>query len=250
MYSKNNISQPTPTTKQLNDLFDVICSGGTLADIQSVLEKRPDAANWVFTSTLTPLIQATRMRRHDVMKLLLSYDARLDAKTTDGYSAMIYSGWHGDALGAAILKSAGADIDDSLPNGQTALALAIANDRPEVALGLIMLGADVNKRHTNGLSMLIDATYKGQASVCAALIHAGADILAHENGSNGTTALDIAEFLARGGSDSQKFIDTLNVLRPAYDALKRKTDHAMIDGDLKTGIKARVKVMPKIVLKR
>lgn len=249
MHSKNKIS--APTTQQATELFDAISGSGTLAEITRILEARPDAANWVCPATLTPLIQATRTCRHDVMKLLISYDAKVDAKTDDGHSAMLYTGRHGDATGAAILKAAGADIDDSLINGQTALVLAIANEKIDTALGLIMLGADVNKRYSNGLSILIDATYKGQASVCAALINAGANLFVHEKDGDQTTALDIARFMtAGGGGNKQNFIDTYNVLLPAYDALKRKTDHAMIERDLKTGTKARVKVMPKIVLKR
>ncbi|MEZ0224806.1 MAG: ankyrin repeat domain-containing protein, partial [Alphaproteobacteria bacterium] len=115
-----------------------------------------------------------------------------------------------------LLLEYGADINDKIINGETALNNAVSNNNTAAALKLIDRGADVNNKGALGSPPLLTAAYWGQAAVCAALLRAGADMNAVDN--QGRNALQIARWGRDSNTVNEEYLITLKVLEPAFAA--------------------------------
>jgi ankyrin repeat protein len=101
----------------------------------------------------------------------------------------------------ALLSTPGIDINAQKFDGATALYVAIANGKEDVAKALIDKGADVNLADNTGWTPLMFAAEKGYLTITQALLSApGIDINAQK--SNGATALYVA--IANGQDDVVK----------------------------------------------
>ena len=81
----------------------------------------------------------------------------------------------------SVLIAAGADINAVGTSGMSALHVAVALDRRDVAAALIAAGANVNKVDANGITPLCIAAHKGRKELFAALVAAGASVEADLN---------------------------------------------------------------------
>lgn len=206
---------PGGPSKELREyLFNVILyRRGDL--IPGLLEKYPDAANWPLHSNMTPLMDAVMQNYSEIAKMLLEAGARIGDRTeVNQMNAMYYCGRAPDCID--MLLEYGADINDKIVNGETALNNAVSNSHVEAALKLIDRGADVNNKDGLGKAPLLTAAYWGQASICAALLRAGADMSPVDG--QGRNALQIAQANCKNDAPEEKHLRTLKVLDAAFAA--------------------------------
>lgn len=206
-----------PSIKLRSHLFDLILYRRSDL-IPGFLKKYPDAANWRLHSDMTPLMDAVMHDYSEIAKMLLEAGARVGDRTKDNeMNAMYYCGRSPNCID--LLLKYGADINDKIVNGETALNNAMSNHNTVAALKLIERGADVNNKGP-GWPPLLSAAWSGEAALCAALLRAGADMNAVDR--QGWNALQ----MARGGRDNcddkEKYLQTLKVLEPAFAAKSRE----------------------------
>ena len=69
----------------------------------------------------------------EVAKVLLAHGAEIDARMSEGATALHEAAQNGDAVSVRILLDAGADPSLKMPNGKTALDLARAAKHRDAA---------------------------------------------------------------------------------------------------------------------
>ena len=99
----------------------------------------------------------------------LNYDV-----TRGGSTALLFTARTGDADSARILLNAGANADDSLPDGTSALVVAAHSGRTAVGVALLDKGADPNALGT-GYTALHAAILKSDLTLVKALLAHHAD---------------------------------------------------------------------------
>ena len=92
-----------------------------------------------------------------------------------GYTPLTFAARNGDVASASILLAAGANVNDTVAAGMSALVVAIHSGRDEVAKVLIEKGADVNAMGA-GYSALHIAVRRGQLELVKNLIAHGANV--------------------------------------------------------------------------
>jgi ankyrin repeat protein len=85
-----------------------------------------------------------------VVELLIENGGDVHARSTAGFTALLFAARQGNLKVARILVDAGADVNDHLPDGVSVLALATENVRYEVAAFLLDEGADPNAVNKQG----------------------------------------------------------------------------------------------------
>ncbi|MGD0276807.1 MAG: ankyrin repeat domain-containing protein, partial [Syntrophales bacterium] len=96
----------------------------------------------------------------------------------------------GDAARALQLLAQGVKVDARRSDGQTALIIASLNGHKDVLKILVDKGADINAKDNMGQTVLMVATQRGQNDVVKLLIAQGADVNAKK--SDGISALMVA----------------------------------------------------------
>ncbi len=90
------------------------------------------------------------------------------------HTPLLFAARSGDAASARVLLGAGADANDALPDGTSALVLAAHSGNREVALALLDKGANVNDLGI-GYSALHAAVLRSDLPLVKALLAHGAD---------------------------------------------------------------------------
>jgi ankyrin repeat protein len=80
------------------------------------------------------------------------------------------------AVGRALAD--GASVNARNRVGETALVIALQNDRPALAMDMVKAGTDVNLAAVNGVTPLMAAAHAGQTDIVRVLLAKGADIAA------------------------------------------------------------------------
>ena len=119
--------------------------------------------------------------------MLLSIDADVNAKSSNGSTALIYAVMRGHEDIVAKLIKNGADVNAKRPDGDTALFFAVTKGSARIVDLLIANGADVNVKNSNGDTALSLAAANGHMEIVALLIANGADMDTRK--SNGTASL-------------------------------------------------------------
>ena len=115
-----------------------------------------------------------------------------------GFTPLLYAVLAGDAESVGILLAAGADVDDTGPDGVTALMLALIKRHAAIALQLLEAGADPRPAEA-GYTALHLAAATGAAAVAEALLAGGADPDARlERPQRLTNAFEIGVFTSPG----------------------------------------------------
>ena len=78
------------------------------------------------------------------VQALIAADADLHARSKGGFTPLLFAVRHNQPDTLRALVSAGADVDDQLPSGLSALALATLNAHYELGVWLLEQGADPN----------------------------------------------------------------------------------------------------------
>ena len=110
----------------------------------------------------TPLMEAASAGHNEIVKLLLSHNAEVNAQSSSGNTPLMYAcaGGHEDVV--QMLLEAHANVEDHNENGHTPLMEAASAGHVGVAKILLKNGAGINT-HSNEFkeSALTLACYKG-----------------------------------------------------------------------------------------
>jgi uncharacterized protein len=118
---------------------------------------------------------AARAGRLDILQALIDAHFPLDAKTPDGYTALILSAYdeHPDAL--KLLLSAGADACAADRRGNTALMGALFKGETEIATMLLDTHCAIDQVNNAGETALSFAALFGRLDMLPLLVARGAD---------------------------------------------------------------------------
>ena len=124
---------------------------------------------------------------------LIKDGANIEKKDTFGQTALIWASRYRRVEVVKTLLSRGAKVDEKDNDGDTALMWASANGHVEVVEALIENGAKVDEKDNKGYTALMRASYsyKRRAEVIKALLDAGAKVDEKNNGGN--TAIDLTD---------------------------------------------------------
>jgi uncharacterized protein len=144
------------------------------------------------------------------VRALLAEGADLEARNTDGATALMLAARAGRLDVVRALIEAGADVNAKDEQGWGPLAKAVYNpdlDRgfADVVEALIEAGADLEAPIGYGIRPLMLAAGYGETAVVEALLKAGADVLARNDG--GLTALMMVK--------EKFYVDVINLLHEA-----------------------------------
>ena len=111
----------------------------------------------------TPLMEASSSGHYEIVKLLLSHGADVNAQSSSGNTPLMYACASGHSEVVRSLLEAGANVEDHNENGHTPLMEAASAGHVEVAKILLEFGAGINT-HSNEFkeSALTLACYKGK----------------------------------------------------------------------------------------
>ena len=147
----------------------------------------------------TPLIIAARDGKLDFVKVLLRYEAnveargtiKIDGKIVDGCTALWVAAANGHLAVVRLLIEQNAEVDARTSTNSTRLRAAAFDGHLDIVRCLVENGADVNARYIFYLSTpLMVACYHGHIDVASYLVENGADI--HLEDFIGTTSLHLA----------------------------------------------------------
>ena len=177
------------------------------------------------------MMRVAENRQLEVIKKLYNIGSDVNAKTNDGWTALMLAARGGHAEHIKVLLNAGADVNAEDYRGVTALMWAASGGHAEAIKLLLNAGADVNaKNNIFGVTALMMAAGGGHAEVIKLLLNAGADVNAKSN--EGYTALMAAaqeghaeaiQLLLDAGADVN--------IRDYYG--KRAVDYARRNSELK-----------------
>lgn len=101
---------------------------------------------------------------------------KINAKQTDGMTALMVAAVVGSAESVRLLLAAGADVSAKNHQSITALGWAVTRDSTEASLALIEAGADVNTQDEAGFTPLASAVERRRTAQVSALLAHGAKL--------------------------------------------------------------------------
>ena len=208
-----------------SDLFDLVrylSAESRKAALETKIKDGDDLA--------TPLIIAARDGKLDFVKVLLRYEANIEARGTIKIDGEVIEDctalWIAAAKGhfdvVRLLIEQNAEVDGRTSNNSTPLRAAAVDGHLDIVRCLVENGADVNARNYFNSTPLMVTCYKGHLDVASYLVKHGANINLHDN--KGSSCLHRAsegghvqlacELLALGAKQTQN----LNRLTPLLEA--------------------------------
>jgi ankyrin repeat protein len=138
----------------------------------------------------TPLFMAVKADSPSTIKTLLDAKANLNARDSQGYSALHAAIRWNAFNSAALLIDSGIDINTHSLNGNTPLHDAVSLGMADIENLLIDKGADLEVRNIDGNTPFLEAVKTGYASTIQRLATQGADPLTRN--AQGDTPLHLA----------------------------------------------------------
>jgi len=143
------------------------------------------------TNGVTALTFAVINKNKEIVEMLIKAKADVNAKDNFGKTALIDAATNGYNEILGILIKAGADVNAKDNNGETALMKTAFYKKSTTIDILIKAGADINAKDKDGNTVLMNGTKSWCEDIVKILIDAGADVNAKNK--YGKTAFDIAE---------------------------------------------------------
>lgn len=165
-------------------------TGGDLSRVRYLLDHgaKVDARD---TEGYTALQNAVRTDRKEIAAYLIEHHADLAARDRDGWTALMFAVWRDSPELVRKLVTGGAQMEAPNPQGLTPLCIAAQNGKTQAAQALIELGADLNKAvGAAGYTPLMLAIAGDWDETATLLVQRGAAVNAKNAG--GLTALMIA----------------------------------------------------------
>jgi len=164
-----------------SDVADAVMKGDK-ARLAALLQQKADV-NARQTDGTTALHWAVYRADMDSLDLLIKAGAQVDAKNREGVTALHMASLYGNPTMIDRLLKAGADAKQKGPAGETMLMLAARNGNPEAITLLIAAGADVNAAEPiRGTTALMWAVEQRHPEAVAALIDGKANVAAKSGG--------------------------------------------------------------------
>ncbi|GAB0092386.1 Ankyrin repeat [Sergentomyia squamirostris] len=157
-------------------LLSLACSAGYYELAQVLLAMSAQVEDRGQKNDCTPLMEAASAGHVDIIKLLISHGADVNAQSSTGNTPLMYACAGGHVAAVRELLAHGANVEDHNENGHTPLMEAASAGHVEVAKILLEHGAGINT-HSNEFkeSALTLACYKGHLDMVRFLLEAGAD---------------------------------------------------------------------------
>ena len=133
-----------PNAAQVNGvtLLMTAAKTGSVRIVDTLLAHQATVNAAIPSTGQTALMWATAERHGDVMEALIAAGADADAKSTIGFTPLLFAARNGDIAAAKLLLRAGAGVNDPGSDGTHALPLAIVSGHEEMAQFLLAQGAD------------------------------------------------------------------------------------------------------------
>lgn len=164
-------------------LFLAVGTGGLhrLDTIRLLLASRANVNQTLVTSYRTPLHEVCAGGANDldvveVVQLLISHGALVDARTDDAVTPLMFSCHHGLVGVAAVLLRHGADVNAKQSGGRAPLMHVCSLGRVDMAKFLLENGADVNAEDDINATALMVASEVGPVEVIELLLERGAKV--------------------------------------------------------------------------
>ena len=147
------------------------------------------------TSPLQYALWSKDVNDIEMAKLLVENGADVNARDSNGETALMRAASKGNIEFIELLISKGADVNaKENTNGHSVLMYAVSTEGDiESVTVLVKNGADVNARNYDGVTALMGAVFDGNIEAVSALIRNGADVNARSN--SGHTSLSAAKEL-------------------------------------------------------
>ncbi|KAF3000396.1 hypothetical protein E8E14_000454 [Neopestalotiopsis sp. 37M] len=146
----------------------------------------------VFHHGLTPLMMAARDGHCTIVKLLLSKNAKPNAKDKKNQTPLMYAAKHGFTDVVEVLLKHNADVSaETARTNMTSLWLAASGGHQDVIQLLLRHGADIDASGLDGDTVLMAASRRGHTETVRFLIENHVQVCAKNH--DGYTALDWAE---------------------------------------------------------
>lgn len=211
-----------PNKEGMLFLFSSFCNTGDEEEkedafiyVKFLLENGADI-NLKDDSNETIIFDAISYKNYKLIDLILQYDIDLKIQNSNGNTALMEAIERSDISESYIEKLFTKDVGINLisQQGNTALNLAIYDEKYAIAKKLILLGADVNRYKGDAYSPLYNACDKNNFEIVKLLVEKGANVNGQSGGDSKKIPLSEAVF-----NDNYEMVSFL-IQKGAYVSLK------------------------------
>jgi len=117
---------------------------GSLEAVDALLGRGAEVNYRTPATGQSALMWAIAERQSTVASRLVERGADIHARSTGGYTPLLFAARVGDLESAKMLVAAGADINDKTPDQTSALVVAVVRGHTALAIDLLERGADAN----------------------------------------------------------------------------------------------------------
>jgi ankyrin repeat protein len=186
-----------------------------MVDLQFAKESKDNSHNWHLGASGTgggdhPLHKAAEYGHEDVVKILITKGARINAQTTGGFTPLHFAAFNGQKRVVQLLIESQASIDAASKEGWTPLHSAARTGNTETVRLLISRGCNIHAVTTKLKTALHFAVVEGHLEAAQLLIRLGSNLDAVDH--KGRTALllaqelnkiEIVQSLVNAGADTE-----------------------------------------------
>lgn len=190
--------------------------------VTEVLSKADAKAYLKDNNGITPLILAVENGNYPIVERLTQKAQNFDVQQNDGWTALHFAAHSGNKIDddytqskiAKAILATGANVDIQIPTGETALSIAIGNNKTLVAKTLLEANAKTDIKDNNGWTPLMLAVYLGRIDIIKDIVNRPGNI--DTKNSDGMTALHLtANSSSSGGEKIQTQIAKLLLYKGA-----------------------------------